>query len=127
MFLRVPPFDMPHVLLAERHRPVIVPVRTKKRTEQAAPLRRGVKAIRVVENVPRLVAHIHHDLPFVFETVNRPLELPQLGIGEVEGDAEHRLLIRASPLVGQIADRPELLEAAALQLVVELMHIFFNR
>ena len=52
---------------------------------------------------------------------------PQLRVGEIERNAEHRLLIGAAPLVGQVADRPELLQPAPLELLVELPDVAFDR
>src|SRR5687767_3356353 len=74
-----------------------------------------------------LVAHVHHDLPLVLEGVNRLLESPQLRIRQIERYTEHRLLVRAAPFVGQVADRPELPEPTPLQLLVELADVAFNR
>ena len=73
------------------------------------------------------MAHVHHDLALVLERVDRLLERPQLRVGEIERDAEHRLLIRASPLVGQVADRTELLQPAPLELLVELPDVALDR
>jgi hypothetical protein len=127
MFLRVPPLDVPHVLLAERHGTVIVPISAKERTEQPPPLGRRVEAVGVVEDMARLVAHIHHDLAVVLEHVDDFFEPSQLRIGQIERNAEHRLLIRTAPLVGQVTNRAELLESAVLELFVQLPDVALDR
>jgi len=73
------------------------------------------------------VPHVHHDLPLVFERVGRFFDRLQLRIGQVERDAEHRLLVRASPLVGQIADRTKALQAAPIELLVQLPDVSLDR
>jgi len=54
------------------------------------------------------------------------LEHGELGIGQVEGNADHWLAVRTAPLVGEIAHRLEALEALALQLPVELLDEAFD-
>ena len=75
----------------------------------------------------RLVAHVAHDLAAVFEVVDRALELAEIRIGEIERNAEHRLHVGTAPLVGEIADRTELVEPAPLELLVELPHVWLDR
>ena len=118
MLLRVPALDVPDEMLAEGNRAVLVAIRAEERAEQVAPLRRRVQAIGVVEDVPGLVPHVHHDLAIGLERIRRLFDRLQLRIGQVERDAEHRLLIRASPLVGQVADRAKLLQTAPIELLV---------
>jgi hypothetical protein len=77
--------------------------------------------------MPRLVAHVHHDLPLALERVHCLFETPQLLVGQVERDPEHRLLVGAPPFVGQVTLRAELAESAALELLVQLPDVAFNR
>ena len=49
------------------------------------------------------------------------------GIRKIERDAEHRLLIGTPPLVGEVANRPERLQATAIELVVQLIDVLLNR
>src|SRR5436190_2683419 len=86
-----------------------------------------VEPVRVVERVTRLVAHVHHDLALVLEIVHRALELGELRIGQIEGDADHRLPVGTPPFVGQVADGLELLETLALQLAMELVYEALDR
>src|SRR5688572_31962978 len=127
MLLRVPPFDVANVVAAERNRPILVAVGTEERTEQPTPFRRGVEAIRVVEDMARLVAHVHHHLAIRLERIDSLFELPELGIGEIKRDAEHGLLIGTAPLVGQVTDGPEFLEPATLELEVQLTDVALDR
>jgi hypothetical protein len=76
--------------------------------------------------MPRLVAHVHHDLALGLEGVHGLFQLSELGIGEVERDAQHRLLVGTPPFVGEITDRSKLLEAALFELLVKLAHIPFD-
>ena len=127
MLLRVPPLDVPDEVLAERDGPVLVAVRPEEGAEQVAPLGRGVQAIGVVEDVTRLVTHVHHDLAIGLEGIRGLLDRLKLRIGQIERNAEHRLLVRASPFVGQIADGPKLLEPASIELLVQLPNVAFDR
>jgi hypothetical protein len=70
-----------------------------------------------------LMAHVHHDLALILERIDRLFELSQLGIGEVERNAEDRLLVRTSPFVCQVADRTEFLEPASFELLVQLTDV----
>jgi hypothetical protein len=97
------------------------------RTEEIAPLVRLVQLVRVVEGVSRLVAQVEHDFARVLEVVHFLLEPGELGVGEVERDADDGLSRRASPFVRQVAERPELLEPLALELPVELLDKPFER
>ena len=45
----------------------------------------------------------------VFEVVHLLLEARELRVGEIERDSDDRLAGRAAPLVGQVAERAELL------------------
>ncbi len=111
------------MVAAERHGAVLVAIRAIKGPERGHPVGARVEAIRVVEDVARLVPHVAHDLAAVFEVVDRALEPAEVRIGEIERDAEHRLHVRTAPLVGEVADGPELVEAAALELLVELAYV----
>src|SRR5438105_8098148 len=77
--------------------------------------------------MPRLVAQVHHDRALVLEIVHLALEPRELGIGQVERDADHRMTIGSSPLVGEVAHRAEFLQALALALAMELLHEPFDR
>src|SRR5262245_56351681 len=121
MLLRVPAGDVTHELAAEWNRPIAVAIAAVVGGEQAAPFERDVEPIGVVERVAGLVAQVHHDLALVLEVVQDALELRELGIGEIEGDADHRLSTRASPFVGEVAHRAEALETLAIELTVELL------
>ena len=126
MLLRVPPFDVPDKVFAERDRPVLVTIGPEERAKQVAPLGRGVQAIRVVEDVTRLVTHVHHDLAIGLEGVSGLLDRLKLGIGKIKRNAKHRLLVRASPLVCQITNGPKLLEPTSFELLVQLPNVTFD-
>jgi hypothetical protein len=51
----------------------------------------------------------------------------QLRIGEIERDAEYRLLVRTPPFVREVAHGTELLQTAPGKLVVELAHVPLDR
>ena len=48
-------------------------------------------------------------------------------IAEVEGNADDRLLGGAAPFVGQVAERPEVVEAGRLELGVEAADVLRDR
>jgi hypothetical protein len=73
------------------------------------------------------VTEVHHDLPLVFEVVHLLLEPRELGVGEVEGDADDRLPGWAAPLVGEIAEGAELPESLPFELPVEPLDRAFER
>jgi hypothetical protein len=50
----------------------------------------------------------------------------QRRVGEVKRDAQDRLLVRASPLIGQIAGRAEGMEPATLELTIQLADVAFD-
>ena len=127
MLLCVPPFHVAHVIAAERNGPVLVAIRTIEGAESGDPVGSRVQAVGVVEDVPRLVPHVAHDLAAVFEVVDRALELSEVGVGQIEGNAEHRLHVGTAPLVGEVADGAELVQAAPLELLVELAHVRLDR
>ena len=121
VLLRVPARDVPHEAARERDGPVVLAVGAAERSEQRPPFRLAVEPVGVVEGVARLVAHVHHDLAGVLEIVHFLFELRELGVGEVEGDADHRLPGGAAPLVGEVEGGSELPEALALQLAVQAL------
>jgi hypothetical protein len=127
MLLRVPPFHVAHEIAAEGHGSVFVPVRPIERAEGRNPVGARVQTVRVVEDMPRLVAHVAHDLAAVFEIVDRTLELAEVRIGQIERNAEHRLHVWAAPLVGEVADRAEFVEPAPLELFVQLTDVRLDR
>ena len=53
--------------------------------------------------------------------------LPRFGSAKIERDTEHRLHVGTPPLVGQITDGPELVQAPALELLVELADVRLDR
>ena len=87
----------------ERHRLVFVAIGPAEGAEELAPLGGLVELVGVVEGVSGFVAQVHHDLARVLEVVHLALEPLQFRVGEVEGNADHRLARRASPLVGEVA------------------------
>jgi hypothetical protein len=126
MLLRVPPGDVPHEAAREGNRLVAVDVGPIERSEQVEPLLRLVELVRVVERVPRFVAEVRQDLALVLEIVQGALERLQLGIGEIERDADDRLAVRAGPLVAQVAGGAEGLQALGRQLAVELLDVLLH-
>ncbi len=126
MLLRVPPFHVPDVLARERDRAVEVAIRTAEGAKQLAPFRSLEKLVCIIESVPRFVAHVHHDLAGIFQVIHLALQALEFGVGEIKGNANHRLLRGASPFVGEIALRAELLQAFALQFPVKLLDKTLN-
>src|SRR2546425_11525760 len=75
---------------------------------------------RSVEGVARLMTEIHHDLALIFDVVDRLLQRRELGVGEVEGDADDWLPVGAGPFVAEVAGGVEAAEPLRRQLAVEL-------
>ena len=73
------------------------------------------------------MAHVHHDLPRVFNVVHLRFEALQFGIGEVERDPDDGLHVGAAPLIGEVAAGPEPVEPLGVQLLVELLDEAFKR
>ena len=121
MLLRVPTFHVAHELARERNRFVVVAVGTAERSEEVAPFFGLVERVGVVEGVAGFVAHVHHDLPRVFNVVHRRFEALQFRIGEVERDSDDGLHVRAAPLIGEVAPGAEPLESFGFQFLVELL------
>jgi len=72
------------------------------------------------------VAEVHEDLALVFEIVDRPLQLRDLGIREIEGDADDGFLVGTRPLVRQVDRRAKSGEALRGELRVELLDILIQ-
>ena len=68
----------------------------------------------------RLMTEVHHDLALILDVVDSLLKRRQLGVGEVEGDADDRLPVGAGPFVAEVAGRVEAAEPLRRQLAVEL-------
>src|SRR5882724_9579997 len=66
------------------------------------------------------MTEVHHDLALVLDVVDRLLQRRELGVGEVEGDADDRLPVGAGPFVAEVARRVEAAEPLRRQLSVEL-------
>src|SRR5262249_31584116 len=122
MLLRVPAGDVPHESPGERHRPVVVAIRAPERSEESSPFGRLEELVGVVERVPGLVARVHQDLALVFEIVHLFFQPRELWVGEVERNPDDRLSRRASPFVGQVAERTKESEPLALELAVYLLN-----
>src|SRR5439155_10335701 len=106
---------------------IVLAVRPSKRSEELAPIGRLVELVGVVEGVPRFMTKIHHDLALVFEVIHLLLELGELGVRQVEGDRDDRLLRRTAPLAREVTLRLEPLDALVLELAIELPHEAFER
>ena len=61
------------------------------------------------------------------EIVHLALESREPRVREVERDADDRLAVGASPLVGEVAHRAEVAHALALELAIELMDEALDR
>src|SRR5438045_4839353 len=66
------------------------------------------------------MTEVHHDLALVLDVVDRLLQRRELGVGEIEGDADDRLPVGAGPFVAEVAGRVEAAEPLRRQLAVEL-------
>lgn len=118
---------MAHEPTVERHRPVPVAIGPVERAEEPPPLHGLVEPVGVVEGVPCFVPQVHEDLALVLDVVDFLLELGQLRIRQVEGNADDGLAVRAAPLVGEIARRSEMPETLAGQLAVQDVHVPLDR
>ncbi len=127
MLLRVPALHVAHEAPIEGHRLVAIAVGPIERPELLAPFRGLVEPVRVVEGVARLVPEVHPDLAGVLDVVQLLLEAREIGVGQIERDADDRLLIRASPLVGQVGGRAKSLQSLGLQLAIEIGDVAFDR
>src|ERR1700751_325297 len=127
MLLCIPPRHVPNELPRERDGTVIIAISASKRTEEIAPLRRLVKLVRIVERVSGLMAHVHHDLPGVFQVVHIALKLSQIRVGQIKRNADDRLARRTSPLIGEIALRTEFVDAFGFQFSIKLLNESFQR
>ena len=122
MLLRVPAGHVADKVSRERDGAVVITICAAKRTEEIVPLRRLVELIRVVEGVPCLMTHVHHDLASVFEVVHAALKLRQVWVGEVKRNADDRLAGGTAPFVSEVAQRAELVDALGLQFAIELLN-----
>ena len=77
--------------------------------------------------MPGLVTHVHHDLARVFEVVHLALKLRQVRVGEIERNADDGLAGRASPFIGEITKRTELVDALGFQFAIKLLDESFER
>src|SRR6185437_2584122 len=127
MLLCVPAFHVADELARKRHRPIQIAIRSPKRAEHFLPLWSLVERVGVIDRVPCLVTQIHHDLARIFEIVHLFFQSCQFGIGQIKRYSDHRLTGRTSPFVGEIAKRPELLQAFGFQLAVKLLHKALER
>src|SRR5438045_6307756 len=73
------------------------------------------------------MTHVHHDLASVFQVVHIALELRQVRVGQIERNADDGLARRASPFIGEITDRTELVDALGFQFAIELLNESFQR
>jgi hypothetical protein len=126
MLLRVPALHVAHELARERNRLVVVAISPPERPEEVAPFLRFIEGVGVIEGVAGLVAHVHHDLPRVFNVVHLRFEALQFRIGQVERDSDDGLHVRAAPLIGEIALGAEAMEPLSVQLFVELLDEAFE-
>jgi hypothetical protein len=127
MLLRVPPGHVANKLPREGYGTVIIAICAAKRSEQIAPLSRFVKLIGVIECMPRLMTHVHHDLASVFEVVHIALKLCQLRIGQIERNADDGLAGGTSPFIGKITKRAEPVDALGVQFAIKLLNESFER
>src|SRR5581483_8234180 len=127
VLLCVPAGNVAHEAAGEGHGTIVVAGGAAEGPKQLAPLRRLPELVGVVEGVTGFVTQVHHDLARVFQIVHLALELGKLGIREVKGNPDDRLAGGTSPLVGEVASGPELAQALALQLAVELVHESLER
>ena len=126
MLLGIPPGHVANKLPRERDGAVIIAIGAAKRTEEIAPLRRLVELVGVIERVPGLMTQVHHDLARVFEVIHIALQLGQVGVGQVEGNADDGLAGGASPFIGEIAMRTEFVDAFGFQFPIELLDESFE-
>ena len=126
MLLRIPPGHVANELPRERDGAVIVAIGAAKRAEEIAPLRRFVELVRVIECVPGLVAHVHHDFARVFQVVHLALKPGQVRVGEIERNADDGLARGTSPFIGEIAQRAELVEALGFEFAIKLLDESFR-
>src|SRR5438132_4774268 len=66
------------------------------------------------------MTEVHHDLALILDVVDGLLQRRELGVGEVEGDADDRLPVGAGPFVAEVAGRVEAAEPLRRKLAVEL-------
>src|SRR5450631_1986797 len=73
------------------------------------------------------MTHIHHDLASVFQVVHFALQLCQVRVGQIEWNADDGLARGASPFIGEIAKRTELVDALGFQFAIKLPNELFGR
>ena len=127
MLLRIPPRHVANKFARERYGTVIVAIGAAKRPEQIAPLRQLMQLVRIIECVPGLMTQVHHDLASVFQIVHVALKPCQVRVRQIERNADDGLARRASPLIGQITKRAELVDALRFQFAIKLLHESFQR
>ena len=126
MLLRVPAFHVPHEQARKRNRFVVIAIRSPKRSEMGAPFFSFIERVGVIEGVASLMAHVHHDLPGVFNVVHLRFETLQFRIGKVERDSDDRFHVWAAPLIGEVALGTEFVESFSVKLFVELLDEAFE-
>src|SRR6266567_6088076 len=73
------------------------------------------------------MTHVHHDFSRVFKVVHVALKLCQVGIGEIERNTNDGLAGRASPFIGEITKRTELVNALGFEFAIKLLNEAFER
>src|SRR5579863_5382124 len=74
-----------------------------------------------------LMTHVHHDLASVFQVVHIALKLCQVRVGKIEWNADDGFARGASPFIGEITKRTELVDAFGFEFPVKLLNESFER
>ncbi len=85
-----------------------------------------MQLICIIERVARLVPQIHHGLAIALQIIIFFFDLGHIGPRQVKRNPNHRLARRASPFIGQITRRAELKDFFLRQLLIKLLHEFFE-
>jgi hypothetical protein len=81
----------------------MIMVRLIEPAEGFLPLGGFIKAIGVVDGMPRFMAQGHHEFVLVFQVSVHPvLDLGKDGVGVIERDSDRRHSIGTAPGVGQV-------------------------
>src|ERR1700760_4185833 len=73
------------------------------------------------------MTHVHHDLASIFQVVHLALKLCKLRIGQIKRNPDDGLSRGASPFIGEITKRTELVDALGFQFAIQLLNESFER